>query len=76
MILKNRAKQIMIEKQISINKISRDLNIRYATVYNLFNKEDLAMSRLWVVAAVAQYLNVPVNDFFEIMEEEKDDPAV
>lgn len=66
--MKNMIKYILEEKEISIRRLSVDLNTPYAATYKLVNRKDLKATQLGTLYDVAKYLNVEITALY--MEEE------
>lgn len=64
-MLSNRLKALVDEQGISIYQIAKDLDMRYATLYDLINREDLSMTRLGALVALCDYLGIELTDAYE-----------
>lgn len=64
-MLSNRLKAIIEGRGISIYQVAKDLNMRYATLHEMINREDLSMTRLGPLVALCDYLGVQVTDAYE-----------
>ena len=63
LILRNKIKDLIQSRGVSINKMATDLDIHYPTMHNLVNRETLNGTTLESVVRVADYLGVPVKKF-------------
>lgn len=63
--LENRIFDILEEKGISINKLANDLDLSYATIYNIVKKETLDTITLNSIVKIAHYLGTGVEEMFE-----------
>ena len=72
-MIKNNIKKILEIKKISIYRISKDLNIRYATIYDLVNREDLSKTRFDLIVELSRYLDCSIENLFEYIEYQKNE---
>lgn len=63
-MLKNNIENLLNVEGTSINKLAKDLNIRYATIYNIVKKENLDTIPLENLVKIADYLEVEVEDMY------------
>ena len=68
MIIKNNIKTILGEREISIHKMAIDLEMGYRGAHDVVNRDDLSATQLGTLVKVANYLNLTVNDLFEVVE--------
>lgn len=54
-----------VDDKISINKMAIELNISYAGLHRLINREDLSTTPLGTLNNIANYLGVEVRDLYE-----------
>lgn len=63
--IKNNIAEILEEKDISINKIAKDLNITYAGMHRLVNRESLDTTQLETLAQISNYLDVNIEELYK-----------
>ena len=64
-MINNNIKNILSERNISIRKLSRDLEMSYSNAYNLVNRKNLYDTKLGTLIEIAQYLNVDINKLYK-----------
>lgn len=69
MIYKNKIKQLLEAKDISVHALSILLKRDYSNTHNLVNDEYLDFKRFANIADVARILNVKIDDLFEVQDE-------
>lgn len=63
--MENRIKDILKDKKISVLKLSNILNMNYASVHNIVNREDLGATQAKTLAIVAKALDVKITDLWK-----------
>lgn len=63
--MKNKIKELIQEKNINILELSKMLGISYKSTYNVVNRDNLSMTRLKVLDAIASILDVKVDDLYD-----------
>lgn len=63
--MKNKIKDILHKKNISIRKLSMIWNKPYAYTYNLVNKDDISTITLGTLQELAHILNTDIKDLYE-----------
>lgn len=61
----NNILNLLKEKNVSIRKMSIDLNLEYSYAYNLVNREHLSSTHLATLDKISKYLNVEINDLYK-----------
>ena len=64
-MINNNIKNILSGRNISIRKLSRDLEMSYSNAYNLVNRKNLYDTKLGTLIEIAQYLNVDINKLYK-----------
>jgi len=62
--MENRIKDILDEKNLSILKLSKIMDINYATMHSIVNRKDLGTTQAKTLVAVAKTLNVDIEDLW------------
>lgn len=66
MIAKNKLKEIVEKKGISIYEIANNTGMYYSSVYNAINREYLDDTKLGSLILISKVLDVPVREMYEI----------
>ena len=68
MKIKNNIKTILDKREISMLQMSKDLDWTYDFAWKVASREDLGTTQLSTLTQIANYLDVTVNDLFEVVE--------
>lgn len=65
-------KEILEEKSISINQLSKDIDHRRQTINELANNTNIESNRIpaSLIAKICAYLNITPNDLFTVIKDE------
>lgn len=69
-MLKNKIKEQLEKKEISVNQLSRDIKMNYRNAHALVNREYLDDTKMINVYLVSQVLKININDLFEYVDED------
>lgn len=62
--MENRIKEILEDKKLSILKLSKIMDINYATMHSIVNRPDLGTTQAKTLLAVAETLDVDIEDLW------------
>lgn len=63
-VMKNRIKEILEEKNISILKLGTSIGMNYSSVHNLVNRESLGDTKIKTLMAVSKAINVELEELW------------
>ena len=64
-VMKNKLKEILKDKKISMSKVAEDLDMRYATLRRVVSDEYLDTTQMGTLYLITSYLNISIDDSFE-----------
>lgn len=63
--MENRIKEILKEKNMSILKLSKIMDMNYATMHSIVNRPDLGTTQAKTLLTVAKTLEVNITDLWK-----------
>lgn len=70
MIYKNKIKELLEAKNLSVQALSKQLKRYYSNTYDLVNDDYLDFKKFANIADVARVLDVKIDDLFEVQNED------
>ncbi len=67
-MLRNNIQNLLQDKEVSIRRLSKELDLSYSLAHDIVNRADLGATQLGTLVKIADYLKVGISDLYLLLE--------